>query len=1075
MADQNTSLDRMRSTSIAFDELIVQVGTAIATAQQEMDRAQLDFQREVARAVQERGLTQLDVHAANAYAIPETKLSLRIGLSLHFPEDGGEPTLEAVPVNASSAAEGEIDVSTTTEIDLRFVAVPQSQQPPPLPTSRLTPTEIETMLREPWLADARPSGGSTRLEELSEDRLWLSTTLVAREPEMLVVVDDRKAAVLTAIVQAQRPKPEDLEPLGPPELGSATPDRGTRGTIIEIAGDDLLTLGGQTTLALDGRGVPIVRHGMRKIAFTIPPWVTRGDVEVTTPLGKVSKPAAFTPLPSVTGFEPQQGWYDAVRRQGTWVTVAGANLRPGCSIRFAGGAVATEVQLVSETRMQVEVPEGASTGPLCLVLADSDHVQYLVDFFVVLPRVDRVTPRQAEVGEELTLTGSHLIDIQAIAVGRAQVPASEFTLNTSTQIRLRVPPGATDGPLVLLATGRAGETVEIRTRDIFYVIPAITGFAQKVALPGQLLTVQGEGLDPEPDMMTLLFDARGGMSEAPVLSVSSDRRTFTTRVPADAATGYLVLLRKKIYSGRSPADTSFTTDNKLTVLTAEGIPSDVLVDERFSDGNEALSRWSIEAGSWSVVEGQLACAGTGRLARALTEPRTTLILHTEVLRAGRFGISLRQANASARLQLWISLADSGSLLTWSILDDRNNQTLLASTPLAELPGGDRLLSLRCESGENATTRLRVAIDQVEVHELSRPGFAITGFALLSDIADQRWDNVVALDRDVLALAEPGAYRFAPIAVDRSLAVPRIDTALPGSGGPGTLVELRGGNLQDVVYAFVGGSEASLELIEANRVTLRVPEGASTGPIELRTRGGITVVGPSQHVVPAAITDIVPVAVLVGQTLQVIGRNLPVEIGAFTVKVLGVEAQVMAATSSMLTVLVPNVVGKGAVELRHLDHTVASPAMIEVARERVLLDLLGTAPAARWTVGEDVVAFGGVEAGIADGAITLRPPKLALGKLRGSFPGVHIEREATLRLQCTVDSADSGAITIAASVVVGGGTSAVVPASRVFPGETSRFDVPVLGSDDTVIVVEAYREDGQDRTTARLLGQLVMKG
>ncbi len=1061
------------STTIAFDELIVQVGTAIATAQREMDQAHVDFQREVARTVQERGLTQLEVHAANAYAIPETKLSLKIGLSMHFPEDGSEPTLEAVPVNASSASGGEIDVSTTTEIELRFVAVPQSQQPPPLPTSRLTSTEIETMLREPWLADARPRGGTTRLEELSEDRLWLSTTLVAREPEMLVVVDDRKSVVLAAIVQAQRPSPEDLEPVGPPELGSPTPERGPRGTIIEFTGDDLLTLGGQTTLTLDGRGVPIVRHGMHRIAFAIPPWVTRGDVEVSTPLGKVTRAAAFTALPSIASFEPRQGWYDAVRRQGTWVTIAGANLRPGCSIRFAGGVVADKLQFVSETRMQVEVPDGATTGPLCLVLDGSDHTQVLIDFFVVLPRVDRVTPRQAEVGEELTLTGSHLIDIRAIAVGRARVMAAEFTLNTPTQIRLLVPPGASDGPLVLQASGQAADPVEIRTRDIFYVIPAITGFAQRVALPGQLLTIQGEGLDPEPDMMTLLFDAIGGISEAPVLSVASDRRSFTTRVPADAATGYLLLLRKKIYSGRSPGDTSFTTDNKLTVLTAEGVASDVLVDERFSEGSAALARWSIESGTWTIGEGQLACLGTGRLARTLAEPRTTLILHTEVLGASRFGISLRLASSGDQLQLWISLADSGSVLTWSILDALNQQTLVGSAPLADQPGGDHLLSLRCEPGVDATTRLRVAIDQLEVHELIRPAFAISGFALLSDIANQRWDNVVALGRDVLALAEPGAYRFAPIAVDRALTLPRIDQATPTFGGPGTLVELRGANLQDVVYAFVGGSETAMELVEAGRVTLRVPEAANTGPIELRTRGGMTVVSPGAHVMPPVITDLVPTKLLVGQVLQLIGRNLPVEIGAFGVKVLASAAQVMAATSSMITVLVPDVVGDGVVELEQLGLATTAAGMVGVARERVVIDLAEAAAAANWTVGGDLVAFGGVEVGAG---IVMRPPKLGIGKLRGRFAGVLPEGVAILRVQCSIEAAPgAGAITIAVSVVTAGQTEVVVPASRVFPGESTRFEVPVrAGSGDVQVVVEAYREDGQDRTVARVLGQLVVR-
>jgi hypothetical protein len=1072
MADQSNSLARLRSTSLAFDELIVQIGKAISTAQQEMDRAHIEFQREVARAVRERGLTQLDVHAANAYTIPETKLSLRIGLSLRFPEDGGEPSLEAVPVNASSAAEGEVDLSTTTEIELRFVAVPQTQEPPPLPTSRLTPAEIEAMLGEPWLADARPRGGTTRLEELSEDRLWLSTTLVAREPEMLVVIDDRKSDVLAAIVQAQRPRPEQLEPIGPPVLGDASPSRGTRAEIIEMSGDNLLTLGGQTTLALDGRSVPIVRHGMRKIAFTVPPWATRGDIEISTALGKVTRPAAFVPVPSISSFEPRQGTYDAIRRQGTWVTVSGSNLRPGCSIRFAGGAIATKVEFVSETRMQVEVPEGASTGPLCLVLADSDHVQYLLDFFVVLPRVDRVSPRQAEVGDELTIIGNHLLDIQAIAVGRAEIPASEFNLDTPTQIRLRVPPGATDGPLLLRASGQAGAVVEIRTRDIFYVIPAITGFVQRIALPGQLLTVQGEGLDPEPDMMTLLFDARGGISEAPVLSVSNDRRTFTTRVPLDAATGYLVLLRKKIYSGRSPADTSFTTDNKLTVLTLDGIAADVLVDERFSAGEAALVGWSIESGIWSVAGGQLACTGTGRLGRALTQPTATLILHAEVLRAGRFGLSLRLAGSSEQLQLWINLSDAGSALTWSSLDQQGNQVLLASSALAELPGGDHLLSLRCEPSLDASMRLRVAIDQVDVHELSRPAATFTGFALLSDIADQRWDNIVALARDVLSLAEPGAYRFAPISVDPTLGIPRIDQATPALGGPGTLVELVGANLQDVVYAFVGGQETSLELVEPQRVTLRVPEGANTGPIELRSRAGMTIVSSTVHVIPPVITDVVPSKVLVGQTIQVIGRNLPVELGTFSVSVLGLQADVIAATSSMLTVLVPDVVGEGVVELEQLGFTAASASLLAVTRERVLLDLVEAAASASWTVGGEAVAFGGAEVGPG---IVLRPPKLGVGKLQGRFAGVPLGGEMVLRLQCEVDFGNAGAVTFMVALVVDGAMSMLVPASRVFPGETSRLEVSVVGTGPGVLVVDAYRENGQEQTTARLSGQLVVRG
>ncbi len=80
-----SGLEKYRETAIAFDDHIVQVGRAIALAQEGMDLHQSDFQREVARAYQEGRLRRLDITPLNAYMMPETMLYLKIGLSMRSP------------------------------------------------------------------------------------------------------------------------------------------------------------------------------------------------------------------------------------------------------------------------------------------------------------------------------------------------------------------------------------------------------------------------------------------------------------------------------------------------------------------------------------------------------------------------------------------------------------------------------------------------------------------------------------------------------------------------------------------------------------------------------------------------------------------------------------------------------------------------------------------------------------------------------------------------------------------------------------------------------------------------------
>jgi len=997
--ETSTGLQRYRETALAFDDLIVQVGRAVSRAQEALDRRQSDFQRQVAAALQAGTLRRLDVPPVSAYTLPETKLELKIGLSMSAPEGGGPPRVDAVPLNATTTNQSDIDVEAATEVKLRFVSVPPSEEPPGSPPSALTPDEARALAGEPpwlsrWLAALT---GVTALTDFVEDeRLWLASWLAAREPVAVALIDDRRGERVAVFAGLQRPGDETLAPVGSPRIRRIDPVSGLRGDLVTLHGEDFLTLGGQTAVRVDGRPVPAMRLSMGAVSFKVPGWAVRGDVEVETALGTTGDAGRglFLPLPTFESFEPRRGVYDSHRRRGTWISVTGHNLRSGCTLRFAGGAVSESVEVLSPSRLQAQVPEGAGSGPLTLVFGE--HEQTLPEPFFLLPRVERVSPRQARVGEEVAVTGDALAEVAEIAVGAATVPRTDFTLHTGTEIRFRVPPGATDGPLRLrtVSGGLPGEEAgEVASRDLFYVVPRIIGFAQPVVTRGQLLTIRGEGLDPDPEMMTLLFDAEGGLAEAPVLAVAADRGSLTTRVPMEAVTGYVLLLRKRVYSEVSAEDTSDRSANKLTVLGPDGDTSDLLLEERF-DGD--LSRWSSEAGSWRIEDGLLASEGTSRLGFAPAAPEERLSLYAEVLRAERFGFALLPEDGGDRLQAWVDLASSSPALTWSTVDPRGKQTLLGGVPLAVLAGGDHLAQLRLGDG---TVTLR--LDQEDVHSQEWAA-AVQRVALLADSPTQRWDNVVLLRTDTLALPAPELYRFGSVPPPPQPPSLQITSLAPTRGPEGTEVTVEGIGLDGAARFFLGGVEAEVREATGDRATVVVPSGARSGPLEVHGRGGAVVTSTERFVVPPEILDLVPSRVLAGESVAVIGSNLPSLDEEVEVRVLEQQARVLAVSSTMLTVQVPAVVGTGPVSLRSEGFTALAPGPLEVRREEVVLDLIEEAGEARWATLAGEVALGAPgEAGDAavqrrererleDGrdhgpVLYLRPPSPSLHSLRGAYP------------------------------------------------------------------------------------------
>src|SRR3954452_7114939 len=147
--------------------------------------------------------------------------------------------------------------------------------------------------------------------------------------------------------------------------------------------------------------------------------------------------------------------------------------------------------------------------------------------------------------------------------------------------------------------------------------------------------------------------------------------------------------------------------------------------------------------------------------------------------------------------------------------------------------------------------------------------------------------------------------------------PPVITALsPESGAVGSTLTIKGSSFSGATDVhFVGGDvHASPTVLSGAKVTVTVPAGARTGPVELTTPRGGTARRPPSFVVvggPPAITGIDPTSGVGGTTLTVTGSGLA---NAISVTIGGAPATVTSIDpgGTRLTAVVPSPAPSGKV-------------------------------------------------------------------------------------------------------------------------------------------------------------------
>lgn len=175
-------------------------------------------------------------------------------------------------------------------------------------------------------------------------------------------------------------------------------------------------------------------------------------------VGGVYDVSAGTPLPpetaTVAGPPQIAGFSVPGAPVGSGVLIKGVDLVNVSTVTFNG--VAAAYAMVSDTEVYAEVPAGASSGPVA-VTSTHGTATSLMDFLVVAaPSVTGFSPASGLPGTVVTINGTNLNTVTAVAFNGEEAVA--FTPISETRITAVVPAMASTGKLIVTTLGGVAQS-----------------------------------------------------------------------------------------------------------------------------------------------------------------------------------------------------------------------------------------------------------------------------------------------------------------------------------------------------------------------------------------------------------------------------------------------------------------------------------------------------------------------------------------------------------------------------------------------------------------------------------------
>ncbi|PTL79262.1 IPT/TIG domain-containing protein [Vitiosangium sp. GDMCC 1.1324] len=683
----------------------------------------------------------------------------------------------------------------------------------------------------------------------------------------------------------------DFTVLPAPRITGFSPTSGPVGTVVTLNGSGFT---GATDVRLGNTSLTVTPKSDTQLTVAIPTGTLSGTFRVDAPGGRATSGSTFSVQssgsPSLSSFSPSTGWV------GTSVTLTGSNFTGTTEVSF-NGTPATNFSLSGDSYLYVNVPSGATSGPLRVV---NTKGQVGSPPFTVMatPTLTGFSPASGAVGTVVTLTGSGFAGSPSVQFG------SEYalvTLVSATQLTAIVPAGARSGQLRVSVGGQWLTSTESFT-VLGSAVPTVGRFSPASGEVGTQVIIDGSSFTGvsrvefngvPASSVSLTGDGRlsasvpAAASTGPIRvvtsagSVTSSTPFTVLSMPAVTGftpthgtigtpvtltgTGFTRVRQVRIESSRN-ATFMVVSDTEMKLLVPLGASTGRITliaasfsyseDEFVVDASSAPTLTSIRP-SAGGVETLVSLYGSGFTGTTRVSFNGIPARYFSLSSDGALSVQVPPGATSGPIQVINSVGSATSSTSFTVLPP---PTVTGLSP-ASGPVGTRVTltgtgftgTSTVRFGNISASRFEVLSDTQMTADV--PGGAVSGPVTLSGSAGTSLSSV---DFSVVSSCAPFITGFSP-----------------ESGGPNSVtITVQGGCFSGTTQVRLNGSPARFWVASDASLYLWAPEGATSGPISVQNPLGTATSSRPFTVVPGpVISRISPTSGPPGTQVTVTGTGL----------------------------------------------------------------------------------------------------------------------------------------------------------------------------------------------------------
>jgi len=159
------------------------------------------------------------------------------------------------------------------------------------------------------------------------------------------------------------------------------------------------------------------------------------------------------------------------------LTITGTDLDLATEVLFTGSAApVTEFVSQSATEIKVKVPADAQTGKITLKALSGVTTTSGTDLTILMPAFATIAPNPADANKDITITGTNLDLVTAVAFTGITDPVTTFKSQSATSLVVTVPEGTLKGKLVFSVLNSILKVTSDEVLDIKGGLPPLADF-----------------------------------------------------------------------------------------------------------------------------------------------------------------------------------------------------------------------------------------------------------------------------------------------------------------------------------------------------------------------------------------------------------------------------------------------------------------------------------------------------------------------------------------------------------------------------------------------------------------------